>query len=115
MLNHYCLYTNFPFPQIGHTVISILEDPQGLLWFATSEGLYIYDGETFQPIKISEAAGADNIVSLVNEGGQYLWVGTENGAYRLAFSEFDASVRNRFETRYNASTQTPLSNVPARA
>lgn len=90
-------FINYGEAYIGHTVISILEDPRRHLWFATSEGLYMYADSSFRKIKISEAAGADNIVSLVAEGNDFLWVGTENGAYRLNLNTFDPNERNRFE------------------
>lgn len=91
------IFTNYLSSEIGHTVIAILQDPQDRLWFATSEGLYLFIQTGFQRIKISEASGAHNVVSLVNEGKDYLWVGTENGAYRLNLKTFDATKRNRFE------------------
>lgn len=81
---------NFNAPDdIGRTVISILEDKQQRVWFATANGIYLYHQSHLSPrISISEAPGANNVVSVVLDDNQGIWFGTGNGAYRLDLTNF---------------------------
>ena len=74
--------------EIGATVITILEDSKGWLWFATANGLYIQKEDELTRVSISEASGANRVVSMVFDGEKYLWIGTFNGAYRLNLADF---------------------------
>ena len=38
-----------------HWVFSIMQAKSGKLWFATIDGVYIYDGKSFTPFIINEA------------------------------------------------------------
>ena len=82
---------------IPNPVFSILEDPKGRLWFATSNGLFFYDSERFIFVKISGARGAHNVVSLGLEQDSLMWIGTENGAYKLNLSNFRPDRKFPFE------------------
>ncbi|MEO0585558.1 MAG: two-component regulator propeller domain-containing protein, partial [Bacteroidota bacterium] len=82
---------------IGKNVLSILKDKNGTLWIGSVKGLAAMRGDSTHFIKISGAPGAHTIVGLVMEADQYLWVATENGAYRLSVSGFDPLKRNSFE------------------
>jgi ligand-binding sensor domain-containing protein len=41
----------------SHWVFSIMQAKSGKLWFATIDGVYIYDGKSFTPFIIDEGAG----------------------------------------------------------
>ena len=82
---------------IPEAVFSILQDPWGRLWFATSDGLYFYDSGQFIFVRISGAQGAHNVVSLTLEADSLMWIGTENGAYRLNLSNFRPDRNFQFE------------------
>ncbi len=62
--------------------------PRGWLWFATANGLYIQKEDELLWVSISEASGANRVVSMVFDGENYLWIGTFNGAYRLNLADF---------------------------
>ncbi|MEM6767267.1 MAG: two-component regulator propeller domain-containing protein [Bacteroidota bacterium] len=74
--------------EIGATIITILEDGKGWIWFATANGIYIQQEEKLVRLGISEASGANRVVSMVFDGEDYLWIGTFNGAYRLKLVDF---------------------------
>jgi len=82
---------------IPHEVFSSLEDKWGRIWFATSNGLFFYDQGEFILVPISGAPGAHNVVSLVTEADSMLWIGTENGAYRLNLANFRPDRRFQYE------------------
>ncbi|MEZ4777067.1 MAG: two-component regulator propeller domain-containing protein [Bacteroidia bacterium] len=84
---------------IGNNVITLLRDRQNRLWVGSAEGLSCISGNTDYRIRISETPGAHTVVGLVLEKGRYLWVATENGAYRLDLSGFSlgSADRARFE------------------
>ena len=45
-----------PYYRNSHWVYSIMQAKSGKLWFATIDGVYIYDGKSFTPFIINEAA-----------------------------------------------------------
>ena len=79
------------------SIIAIQEDAYGRIWFATSTGLFTYENQGFIPVRISGAQGAHNVVSLTLENDSLMWIGTENGAYRLNLKNFRPDQRARYE------------------
>src|SRR5262245_26330450 len=68
------------------SVMQILQDRQGFLWFGTQEGLNRYDGYRFVVHRAQERPGflADhNITALIEDRRGDLWVGTDRGLHRL--------------------------------
>ncbi|GAB4415494.1 MAG: hypothetical protein OHK0039_24120 [Bacteroidia bacterium] len=87
-----------PARSVGTNVITLLEDPVGRVWVGSSVGLTCFVGDTAHRIPVSEAKGAHTVVALVVEADRYLWIGTENGVYRLDLSTFDpAAAKHSFE------------------
>jgi ligand-binding sensor domain-containing protein/two-component sensor histidine kinase len=82
---------------VGNNVIALLEDPEGRIWVGSSLGLTCFAGPDIHRVRISGAPGAETVVGLTLEDRRYLWVATENGAYRLDLSDFDPQDRARFE------------------
>jgi ligand-binding sensor domain-containing protein len=82
----------------------IVEDLSGNLWFGTSEGLYIYNGSTFEHVTIpwsdTSSVWLDKVYPIVNpnevlsiyiDKNEGLWIGTNgNGAYYFDGREFTA-------------------------
>ncbi len=75
----------------SRTVWQVLQDKQGLLWFATSNGLVSYDGFEFTLLEIDKDQPLNNaqvIKSLVEDDKGNLWIGTaEQGLYRYNKSD----------------------------
>ncbi|MDX2245588.1 MAG: two-component regulator propeller domain-containing protein [Bacteroidia bacterium] len=84
---------------IGNNVITLLRDIKGRLWVGSAEGLSCVVGNTDYRVRISETPGAHTVVGLIMEKGRFLWVATENGAYRLDLNSFSVggADRARFE------------------
>ncbi len=77
------LYRNY------HWVFSIMQAKSGKLWFATINGVYIYDGKTFTPFTINEAAAGffsstNNVERILEDRDGNIWFGGRGneGVYR---------------------------------
>ncbi|MEO0896343.1 MAG: two-component regulator propeller domain-containing protein [Bacteroidota bacterium] len=84
---------------IGNNVVTLHKDPNGRIWVGSSKGLAcVFDNEAHF-IKISGTKGAHTVVSLIVEDEKYLWIGTENGAYKLDLAKvtFVPDEKNKFE------------------
>lgn len=63
------------------TKVNLVHEHQnGLLWFGTSEGLFSYDGLSFQAFRRPGEAGAHEVTAIGNDAGGLLWVGYEDGS-----------------------------------
>ena len=76
------------------SVLQVLQDRRGFLWFGTQEGLSRYDGYRFIVHRARERAGFlgdHQINALIVDHRGDLWVGTTRGLYRheLATGRFD--------------------------
>ena len=69
------------------SVVKILQDSKGFMWFATRNGLNRYDGREFQVYKHipndSLSLTHSNISALAEDRDHNLWVGTMRGLNRL--------------------------------
>lgn len=70
----------------GNVVRQIIEDENGILWFATNGGLYKYDAkneagnpESYQSITVKDGLPTNQIWSLCSDKTGGLWIGTETG------------------------------------
>lgn len=65
------------------SVISIIQDHQGYLWFGTRYGLNKFDGKTFETYHYSALSlntiSNNWILSLLEDRNKNIWVGTRNG------------------------------------
>ncbi|HBB31682.1 MAG TPA: hypothetical protein DDZ80_23260 [Cyanobacteria bacterium UBA8803] len=65
------------------SIISMVQDSQGFIWFGTQDGLNKYDGYTFTPYKynrLNSNSLSDNfILSLYEDRSGILWIGTDSG------------------------------------
>jgi ligand-binding sensor domain-containing protein len=80
----------------SHSVFSIMQAKSGKLWFATIDGVYIYDGKSlptgqagFTPFIVNEGAGGfrssnNNVEHILEDKGGNIWFGGRNneGVYR---------------------------------
>src|SRR5688500_13585894 len=68
------------------SVVHILQDRLGFMWFGTQEGLNRYDGYRFIVHRAREEPGFlrdHNITALVEDRRGDLWIGTSRGLHRL--------------------------------
>lgn len=70
----------------SNDVIQIFQDSDGLMWFATYNGLASYDGYTFRIYNHSPTDSStinhDLVLSITQENERYLWIGTYKGFCR---------------------------------
>jgi ligand-binding sensor domain-containing protein len=73
----------------SHWVFSIMQAKSGKLWFATIDGVYIYDGKSFTPFIINGAAGGflssnNNAEHILEDKAGNIWFGGRGteGVYR---------------------------------
>ncbi|QIP15836.1 response regulator [Spirosoma aureum] len=85
-----CIAQNLAFNHLSvdnglsqNSVLSIVQDRRGLMWFGTRNGLNRYDSRTFKVYKNDPVASAsvsdDYILSLCVDSDNTLWVGTVKG------------------------------------
>jgi ligand-binding sensor domain-containing protein len=73
----------------SHWVYSMMQAKSGKLWFVTIDGVYIYDGKSFAPFKIHEAANGfltsnDKVERILEDKAGNIWFGgrTNEGVFR---------------------------------
>jgi ligand-binding sensor domain-containing protein len=66
-----------------------MQDKSGKLWFATIDGVYIYDGKTFTPFIVKEGGGGfmssnHNVEYMLEDKASNIWFGGRNneGVFR---------------------------------
>jgi ligand-binding sensor domain-containing protein len=77
----------------GDAVRAIVEEPDGTLWFGTSEGVIHFDGRDFTTYDEEDGLPSRDVWSLLLDRQGVLWAGTYGGACRLdranaRFSDF---------------------------
>ncbi|HYG37742.1 MAG TPA: two-component regulator propeller domain-containing protein [Cytophagales bacterium] len=81
------------------SVISIMQDKKGLIWFGTRDGLNKYDGQKFTVYKHdkndSSSISNNDITSIIKDAKGDLWIGTFNGLNKYNYS------KDRFEQFFN--------------
>jgi ligand-binding sensor domain-containing protein/tRNA A-37 threonylcarbamoyl transferase component Bud32 len=69
----------------GHMVYCLLEDVSGRLWLgAGNYGLFKYENEHWQPVKLSKYGCKGDVISLCQAGNGEMWIGTDQGIYRYS-------------------------------
>ncbi len=84
------------------TVVSILQDSEGFMWFGTENGLNRYDGYAFSHYRQErgnpEALRNDFVYDLVEDANGILWVATKGGG----LSKFDPDTEKFTTYRHDA-------------
>lgn len=73
----------------SHWVFSIMQAKNGQLWFATIDGVYIYDGKSFTYFIVNERSGGysssnNNVEKIIEDNDGNIWLGgrANHGVYR---------------------------------
>jgi ligand-binding sensor domain-containing protein len=73
----------------SHWVFSIMESKSGKLWFATIDGVFVYDGQSFTPFVVDGATNGflssnDHVERMLEDKAGNIWFGgrTNEGVYR---------------------------------
>jgi streptogramin lyase len=84
-----CLNQNGPNPD---NIRNIYKDKQGVLWLASSNGLYAYNGKTFKQYKPFPENSDNTLYCIKPALKQGLWVGTKSGLFYFNNSRFEPVV-----------------------
>ncbi len=91
-------FTRVPLTQKDFEIFDLYEDPQGILWVATSEGLIRYnpDSGAFKHYKVADGLADPFVASVEQDRSGRLWLGTRGGLTlfdpeRETFETFDKS------------------------
>ena len=83
------------------SVVAILQDRKGFLWFGTDNGLNRFDGYDFRVFRNDpsdpDSIGDSKIVRLLEDSRGRLWVGTNYGGLNLFDRDREAFVRARLD------------------
>ncbi|MEI2610215.1 MAG: two-component regulator propeller domain-containing protein [Candidatus Promineifilaceae bacterium] len=83
------------------TVISILQDSRGFMWFGTQDGLNRYDGYSFVVYRHDpndpNSLGDNRIRTIVEDPSGILWIGTEAGGLNKYDPDTDTFTRYRYD------------------
>ena len=97
-----------------NTVLSILQDKTGFMWFGTKDGLNRYDGNSFKIFKYDEnnplSIGNNTIWSLLQTPDGNIWVGTDKGIY-IYHTENDGFYFFDCKTETNAGIHTTVMDM----
>jgi PAS domain S-box-containing protein len=64
--------------------LCLAQDPRGILWVGTEDGLFSYDGQRFTRSGLNEGLPSETILQLAVAGDGSIWVGTEAGLARVS-------------------------------
>lgn len=97
----------------NNSVVSILQDREGFLWFGTYDGLNRFDGYNFKvyrnTIGDSTSLVSNTVYSIAEDGYNYLWSGGARGACRLNRTT-DTFERVFYIPHGGTSKKQPVSN-----
>ncbi|HEX7028425.1 MAG TPA: EAL domain-containing protein, partial [Gammaproteobacteria bacterium] len=103
-------FTKVPLIKPVHEIFDLYEDPQGILWVATSEGFIRYDPETGEAkhYTVDDGLADPFVTSIEQDNSGRLWLGTRGGLSRFdpdrevfeTFDKFDGLPANEFH-RYS--------------
>jgi two-component system sensor histidine kinase ChiS len=92
------------------TVISILQDSRGFMWFGTQDGLNRYDGYNFVVYRNDpndlNSLGDNRIRAIVEDPSGFLWIGTEAGG----LNKYDPGADTFTRYRHDSGNPNSLKN-----
>lgn len=92
------------------TVLSVIQDRLGFIWFGTQDGLCRYDGYEFTTFRHdsddSLSISNSNIFALFEDDAGYIWAGTDGGG----LNRFDPQTETFTQYCHNDQDSTSISN-----
>jgi len=63
-----------------NSVLAIIQDRTGFMWFGTKDGLNRYDGSELRTVAVSDAVPGNNCIATLCEDNEgRIWIGTDDG------------------------------------
>jgi ligand-binding sensor domain-containing protein len=93
------LFESDSFRQVNNTMgmqadsyFGVAEDKSGKLYFATLDGIYIWDGTHLDSIREQHGLNSDLVYSmLIDKEKQFLWIGTNQGLNKFDLNAYNKS------------------------
>ncbi len=67
----------------GHSADALVQSADGYLWIGTTDGLFRFDGVSFERVDLAAATNDQNVMSLHQDRRGRLWVGLSTGLVAL--------------------------------
>ncbi len=91
------LFENGKFRKVNHEMglladsyFGICEDKEGKLYYATLDGVYIYDGKGIDSIREQHGLNSDLVYTLgIDLKKEYLWIGTNQGVNKFDLNSYN--------------------------
>ncbi len=97
-----------------NTVLSILQDKKGFMWFGTKDGLNRYDGNSIKIFKRDPnstfSLGNNTIWSLMEDNLGQIWIGTDRGIY-LYNNEKETFSKLTIKSNTGIEINTPVLDI----
>jgi diguanylate cyclase (GGDEF)-like protein len=90
-------------------VFGVVEDNSGLLWLATENGLFRYDGAQFQRFGLKEGIGESLVLGLHKDASGRIWVATNDHLYHFDGTRFIAVPLGTSTMQFGAGQ--PISSI----
>jgi len=69
-------------------VSAIYQDPNGVMWFGTSNGVSLYDGNEFKNFTTKDGLASDMVYAIYRTPDGVMWFGTRNGVSQYDGKKF---------------------------
>ena len=74
--------------QKGYTVNQTFQDSQGLLWYATSEGLVMYNGVNYKTFTVDDSLASNYVTTISEDMHHNLWLGHKKGKISILNKDY---------------------------
>ena len=90
----------------SNRITNIVSDDDGNIWVGTYNGLHLYNAnrQTFTHHSTLLKSSIPNIINAVYIEGQFIWLATPNGLFKLIFKEGKLSILNTYTTAFGLSS-----------
>jgi signal transduction histidine kinase/ligand-binding sensor domain-containing protein/AraC-like DNA-binding protein len=88
---HYLNRQDDPTSVSNNSILSLLQDSRGMIWVGTQDGLNLFDPatKTFRTFRELQGLPSNQVITIVEDNDQNLWMSTPNGLSKLVIDRDD--------------------------
>lgn len=94
-----------------NTILKIIQDKTGRLWFGTKGGFSIYDGVYFTNYTKEDGLAGMRVYDIYQESENIFWLAMEEGISKVEFKESKATIKS-FNDKQGASSKSFFAVLP---
>ncbi|MFY9225417.1 MAG: two-component regulator propeller domain-containing protein [Blastocatellia bacterium] len=94
-----------------NTILKIIQDKKGRLWFGTKGGLSIYDGVRFTNYSKEDGLAGMRVYDIYQESENIFWLAMEEGISKIEFKESKAVIKS-FTDKQGVSSKSFFAVLP---